>query len=32
VPEKVALRVNGIYWKERSVVVQKQLHTGSPPR
>ena len=30
--EKVVLLVNGLYWKERSLVVRKLLHTGSPPR
>jgi len=31
--ENIVLRVNGIYyWNERSLVVQKLLHTGSPPR
>ena len=26
--EKVVLRVNGMYWKERSLVVQKLLHAA----
>ena len=30
--KKVVLLVNGLYWKERSLVVRKLLHTGSPPR
>jgi len=30
--KKVVLRVNGRYGKERSLSVQKPLHTGSQPR